>query len=244
MVILSWVSPTVTPFDTSLDTLKRFLTDWGTYRTSVRLTIYLPWILMFNEPFRFHFIFWPFHTVTLISHFSIYVMSLLLYVICDDAPLSPNHSYWSSSLSYYWKFPQNVSSKNILLMSSPLSFPFFAQQPADLCHPFSKLLHYLLKRRFLLLLIFLLLFTSLLFTHQYDNMWPHFPHLIHLPLENLPFLLFHLLSPAFNARTFPSNSIFSCVLFLFISIFQKQYISFFRSWWINMLTLKDTLVVL
>ena len=80
----SWVAPIMAPFDIGLDTLKMLLTAWGKYRTSVIFTVYSNFIFMFTKPFSSHFIFWPFPTVTFISHFSTSAMSFLLYILCND----------------------------------------------------------------------------------------------------------------------------------------------------------------
>ena len=139
MVILSWVAPIVDSFDTRLDTLKTLLTDLVTHGTSEILTISLTFIFMFTKPFISHFILWPLSTVILISHFLTYVMSFLLYVMCDDAPLSPNHSPVSSLLSYSWTYPQNVATKKRLLASLSFYFPFFAQKPTSMCPIFHSI---------------------------------------------------------------------------------------------------------
>ena len=86
----------VAPFEISLDTLKMFFTAWVTYRTLLSFTIFPSFSFMFTEPFRFHLIFLPFPTLTLISHFSTSVMSFFMCVICYDAPQSPNHYSESS----------------------------------------------------------------------------------------------------------------------------------------------------
>ena len=93
------------PFETSLDTLKRFFTAWGKYRTLVSLTVYPSCRFMFAEPFSSHFIFRPFPTVTLISHFLTSVVSFLLYGLCDDTLLSPNHYLWYYYLLSSWYYP-------------------------------------------------------------------------------------------------------------------------------------------
>ena len=104
--------------------LKRFSTAWGTYRTLVRFTVCPSCNFMFTEPFSLHFIFWPFSTVTFISNFSTYFLSFVLYAMCDDAMLSPNHSLISSLLFPSWTYPNNVYPTKRFLMSSSSSFPF------------------------------------------------------------------------------------------------------------------------
>ena len=69
MVVLSWVSPIMSPFYRSLDTIKSLLTAWGKYRNLVSFTVYPSCIFIFTNTFRYHLIFWPFPTATLISHF-------------------------------------------------------------------------------------------------------------------------------------------------------------------------------
>ena len=69
MVIFSWVAPIMDHFDTILDALKRFMTAWGTHRTSVSFPFSPPCIFIFTETSILNFVFWPFPTVTLISHF-------------------------------------------------------------------------------------------------------------------------------------------------------------------------------
>ena len=50
MVVLSWVASIVDPFDTILCTLKMFLTDWGTYSTSLSFAFYPTCIFMITKP--------------------------------------------------------------------------------------------------------------------------------------------------------------------------------------------------
>ena len=149
--------------------------------------------------------------------------------MCDEAPLSPNHYSLSSSLLYYCTSPYNVDPTKRLSESSSFSFPFFSQKSTALCPIFPQLLHSPLKRYFLFLFLFLLSFPLFPFPYKSVTLWTYFPHLLHLPLKKLTFLLFHLFSPAFNARTFSSSSILSCVSFLFNSVLQNQRIYLFRS---------------
>ena len=132
IIMLCWVSPIVAPFKTSLDTLKRFFIAWGMYRNLVSFTICQSCSFIFADTFRSYFIFWPFTTVTLISHFSTSIMPLWLCVICDDVPLSPNHSLGSSSLFSSYTSPHNVDFMNSLSTSFSFSFPFFSQQSTSL----------------------------------------------------------------------------------------------------------------
>ena len=109
MVIVSWVFPIVAPYDTCLDTLKSFFTDWGPYRTSVSYTVCPSCNFVFTEPFISHFIFWNFLTVTLISHFLTSVMFFFLYVMYDNSLLSLNNYLIYSSLFSSWTSPHNVA---------------------------------------------------------------------------------------------------------------------------------------
>ena len=127
MVIFSLVSPIVDPLYSSLGTLKIFLTGWGTYITSVQLTIYPPCSFIFTVPFRSHFIFWPFPTVTSILNHLILVIFFFVYVICNDAMLSPNHSMRSSLLSLSETSPQNVAPTNRFSTSSSFCLLFNQQ---------------------------------------------------------------------------------------------------------------------
>ena len=80
----------VAHFATILKNLKRLLTAWGTYRIFYNLTP--PYFqLNMNWNFNLHFIFCPFTTVTSILNYSKSFGSSFLWVMCDDAPLSPNH---------------------------------------------------------------------------------------------------------------------------------------------------------
>ena len=76
----------------SLEALNTFLTAWGTYRTSVNLTVYPHWSFIFAVPFRSQFILWKFTTVTSIFNYSILVILFFMYVMCDDALLSSKNS--------------------------------------------------------------------------------------------------------------------------------------------------------
>ena len=227
MIVLSWVAPIVAPFETILDTLKIFSTDWGTYRTSVSFTVCPYWSFMFTETFRSYFIYWKFPTVTLMLYFSTSVISFFLWVICDDALISPNH-YSGSSLSFsFWTSPQIFSPTNRLLTSPSFSFPLFAQQSAALWPLLPQLLHSLLKWGFISVL-FLFLF-SFLFPQQFDALWTYLPHLLHSPLKDLLLLFLHFFSLEFNARNLYSGSSFYHMFLPFSSVFQNQHISFFRS---------------
>ena len=156
MVILSWIAPIVAHFYTSLDMLKKFLTDRGMYSTSVSFTVSPPCTLMFTRPFISHFILLPLPTDTLILHFLTSVMSFLLYVMYDDALLFPNHYLWYSSLESSWTSTQKVDPTKRLLTSLPFYLPLFAQQSTALCPIFPQLLHSPLNSGFLFLLLFLL----------------------------------------------------------------------------------------
>ena len=149
MIILYWVAPIVAPFETSLDTLKILFTAWGAYTTLASFTIFPSCNFMFTEPFITHFVFWPFPTVTLISDFLTYVMSLFLYVMCDDAPMSPNHYSMSSSFFYSWNSPQNVDPMKRSLTSLLLSFLLFSRQSTALWPLFPQFSYSPLKRIFL-----------------------------------------------------------------------------------------------
>ena len=170
MIILSWVSPIVAPFEMSLDTLKRCFIAWGTYRTSVSFTIFSSCSFMFTEPFSLHFIFCPFPTVTLISHFSTSVMSFFLCVVCDDALLSTNHSSGYCSFFSSCNYPHNVAPTNRLSTSSSFYVPLFSQQSTSLWPLFSHFLYSMLKRGFLAVLFSFML--SFLFLQNADALWP------------------------------------------------------------------------
>ena len=207
MVILSWVYPIVAPFDTSLYNFKSLFNYWGTYNTPLRFPVSPPLIFMFTKTFSSHFIFWPFPTVIFISHFSTYVMSFFLYIVCNDAPLSPRHYSRYSSLYYSETSLHNLDPKKRSLTSSSLSF-FLSQKSTALCHIFPQFLHFQLNREFILFLLsFLFSFALLQFPQQSDALWPYFPHLLHLHLKNLTFL-FWFFSAYFNAITFYSSSVF------------------------------------
>ena len=83
----SWLSPIVSPFDMILETIKIFLSAWDTYITSVKLTIYPPCSFIFTLPFSSHFIFCKFPTVTSISNFSTFAITVFFCVMCDDSLL-------------------------------------------------------------------------------------------------------------------------------------------------------------
>ena len=104
-----------------------------------------------------------------------------------------------------------------------LYFTFFTPKSSTLWPLFTHLLHYPLKRGFLLLFMF-----SFLFPQQSDTLWPYLPHLLHSTLKNLLLLFLHLFSLEFNTRTLSSGSYFSVLFLLLSSIFQNQRISFFR----------------
>ena len=63
-------------------------------------------------------------------------MSFFLYVICDDAPLSPNHYSRYSALFYSWTSPHNVAPIVSLSTSLSFYFPFFFQQSTAPWHLF------------------------------------------------------------------------------------------------------------
>ena len=143
------------------------------------------------------------------------------------APLSLNHYFRYSFLSSSENSPQNVAPTNILSTLSSFSL-FFAQQPTALWPLFPQLLHCPLKWVFLLFFfLFMLLFSLLSFPQKYDIIWLYLPHLLHVHLNNLPFL-YCLISTVFNSITLSTGSGVSWFLFLFNSVLQNKQISIFR----------------
>ena len=155
-------------------------------------------------------------------------MSFFLYVICDEALLSPNQYSRYSSFVSSWTYPHNVAPMKSLSTSLSLYFPFFIQQSTARWPLFSKLLHYPLKRVFLAFLLLFLFSFLFLYPQQYDALWSYLSKLLHYPLKNLPFLLLLFFSLVFNAIIFSSYSSFSCVFLLFIYVFHNQYVSFLK----------------
>ena len=190
MFILSLVAPIMDPFNISLEMLKRFLTSWVKYRTSVRLTVSPPFRLIFTLTYRSHFIFFPFTTVTSILNSSMFLCFFFVYVMCNDALLYTRHYLGYYSLSLFETSPQNMAPTNMLSTSS--SFSFLLYQPSTTLYSFShNFLHSLLNQGFLL---FLFLFPLLSFPQKSDALWSYLPHLLHMPLKNLFLSLLFLVS--------------------------------------------------
>ena len=78
MECFSLVAPIVSHFNMILDTLKIFLTAWGTYSPSINLKISPPCSFLFTVPFSAHFILWTFLTVTSI----LYSLILVIFSSC------------------------------------------------------------------------------------------------------------------------------------------------------------------
>ena len=157
VVILSWEAPIMAPFETNLGVLKSCFADWGTYKTLVSFTVCPDYNFTFTDTFSLHFIFWAFLTVVLIFHFSTYVMFFFLYVMFDDATMSPNHYLIYSLLFSSCTSPHNVYPTKMLLTIYSFSLHFFSKHSTALWPLFPKFLHSPLKRVFLeVLLLFLL----------------------------------------------------------------------------------------
>ena len=121
------VSKWSTMGDTKDKTTMIFLTAWGVYTTSVNLTIFLPYSFIFTVPFISNLIFWTFQTVAYIFHSSMLVRKNFVYVMCNDALLSPKQFPRSSLLLISNTYPYNVELTKRFSTSSSLYF-FFSQQ--------------------------------------------------------------------------------------------------------------------
>ena len=134
------MAATLARFAPSLDILIIFLTYWSTYRKKINLNFNPPCSCIFIKHFNLCFTFRPFPTVDFILHSWTYVGLYFMWVVCDDAPLSPNH-YSSSYFSLFLETSlDKVTPTKSLSISSSLYF-FLSQQVAYMRPLFPHLWH-------------------------------------------------------------------------------------------------------
>ena len=150
-------------------------------------------------------------------------MFLFLYVMWNDALLSPRNYLGCYFLSLFETSLQNMSSTNMLSTSSSFSF-FLYHQSTNLWSFFPKLLLSLLNKCFLLFFFWFPLFS---FPQKSDALWPYLPHLLHLLRMNLHLCFF--LSPEFSHRNFSLGTFLYCIFSLPNYVFQNQIIYFLGS---------------
>ena len=102
-------------------------------------------------------------------------------------------------------------------------FSFLFQTINRAMASFSTVVAFPIEAGFLAVLLLIILLFLLLYPQKSYTLSPYLPHLLHLPLKNLLFLLLHF-SPAFNDTTFSSDSDFYCVFFVQICLPEPRYL--------------------